>query len=196
MENEEFLISNRAKDSIEDKILLSALAHFIKDGYHDTSVMIIAKEAGITKASVYYYFSSKHELAAAALKKLNLFYEENLFNPVKSQLNSREKVKHFINLIEPILQNEEFSLMVIQSLYQENSLKIRLAVIHIIEQWINFLSDILKPLHNEFSDFLSKIGFTLIMGIVFQSKLNMKDKNNCDLKKSLKFLWLENTYFN
>jgi len=42
-----------------DRILMSALELFVKNGYRATTVEMVAERAGLTKGAVYFYFSSK-----------------------------------------------------------------------------------------------------------------------------------------
>lgn len=50
-------------------ILKAALCTFARRGYHGTSMDLIAEEAELGKATLYYYFKSKNELLIALLKE-------------------------------------------------------------------------------------------------------------------------------
>jgi AcrR family transcriptional regulator len=54
----------------KDMILYAATFLFLKDGFQKVSVDDIAKEAGMTKATVYYYFETKAELFKEAMVAL------------------------------------------------------------------------------------------------------------------------------
>ncbi len=49
-------------NSREMTILVSASVVFLKYGYHGTTLTLIAKEAGVNKTSIHYYFRSKDNL--------------------------------------------------------------------------------------------------------------------------------------
>lgn len=53
-----------------EKIMLVATKLFIESGFQKVSIDDIAKEAGMTKATVYYYYGSKAELFKNALVEL------------------------------------------------------------------------------------------------------------------------------
>lgn len=53
----------------KEKILKAAINLFADKGFDATSVDEIAKNAGINKAMIYYYFSSKEELLASIIRK-------------------------------------------------------------------------------------------------------------------------------
>lgn len=50
------------RDSRQDQILEAAMKIFIERGYENTTVDEIAKEAGLSKGSVYWYFKSKLDI--------------------------------------------------------------------------------------------------------------------------------------
>ncbi len=52
-----------------DELLDAALALFVEQGYAHTSVAQIAKAAGVSKGSVYLYFSSKQEILESLVKR-------------------------------------------------------------------------------------------------------------------------------
>lgn len=49
----------RKKISTENKILSTAYSIFLLYGYHGTTTQQIAKESGVNKAAIHYYFRSK-----------------------------------------------------------------------------------------------------------------------------------------
>lgn len=51
-----------SKNSKETSILRIAADHFLKYGYHGTSLSEVAKKAGINKSTIHYYFRSKKNL--------------------------------------------------------------------------------------------------------------------------------------
>ncbi|QTH46189.1 TetR/AcrR family transcriptional regulator [Cohnella sp. LGH] len=58
--------------SMRDKVLLTASVLFMELGYEPVSVNMIAERAGVTKASVYYYFENKAVLFTAAVTEMML----------------------------------------------------------------------------------------------------------------------------
>jgi AcrR family transcriptional regulator len=54
----------------KEVILQTAIGLFLRDGFQKVSVDDIAKEAGMTKATVYYYFETKAELFKKAMVAL------------------------------------------------------------------------------------------------------------------------------
>jgi len=63
---------NQFKAIREEKrslIMDTALEHFAKEGFHNTTINHIAKHAGISKGLMYNYFSSKDELLAEIIDR-------------------------------------------------------------------------------------------------------------------------------
>jgi AcrR family transcriptional regulator len=55
-------MSQRKKDDVRDAILEAAFRLFRDQGYSETSIPVIAREAGISTANVYVYFRSKMDI--------------------------------------------------------------------------------------------------------------------------------------
>jgi len=55
---------------VKEKIIKSAMKVFSKYGYSNASVRMIAKEAGVSKALIFWYFNSKDELIIEICKKV------------------------------------------------------------------------------------------------------------------------------
>ena len=60
------------------RILDAAQALFIERGYEATSLREIAERVGVTKAALYYHFTSKEELLRALLEPLEAFQQQLL----------------------------------------------------------------------------------------------------------------------
>lgn len=63
-----------------DKILTVAAQLFYKEGYKATGVDRIAKEAGITKATLYHYFQNKDHLIEESLRLLSHTFRDKCQN--------------------------------------------------------------------------------------------------------------------
>lgn len=62
--------TQKRKDEKKQMILDTAAKVFSSDGYHNTTVKDIVKEAGISVGSFYFYFKSKEELFAELFKSI------------------------------------------------------------------------------------------------------------------------------
>ena len=81
------------KDIAKKKILDVAYSIFYKKGYHDSTMEDIAKEVGVSKASLYSYFKSKDEiLQTTSNQNLN-----ESFNHIFEDGNSLESLEMLYN---------------------------------------------------------------------------------------------------
>lgn len=74
------------------EILAAALEIFSRDGYHKGTVEDIARLAGIGKATVYEYFSSKQEIFQEMLVHFLRNYEDLAREKTASQASVRQKL--------------------------------------------------------------------------------------------------------
>lgn len=58
------------KDTVRDKIIVSARRLFAKCGFRETSMRMIAKEVGITAGNIYRYFDTKEQILDVILSPL------------------------------------------------------------------------------------------------------------------------------
>lgn len=86
----------------------------------EISVDAIAKQAGIGKGSIYYYFKSKDEILSAVIERSYRRAIREYFNSISANKNiptditALEKIKRlFQNLIKEDFQNNEQNLIVL-----------------------------------------------------------------------------------
>ncbi|WP_160680892.1 TetR/AcrR family transcriptional regulator [Clostridium sp. C8-1-8] len=79
--NEKFL---KLPEERQMQIINSALKVFSKSGYYQTSTLEIAREAGISKGLLFYYFKNK--------KEMYLFLYEHCINLVLDEINKNRNV--------------------------------------------------------------------------------------------------------
>ncbi|MFW5871948.1 MAG: TetR/AcrR family transcriptional regulator, partial [bacterium] len=77
----------------------SAQRIFLQKGYHKTSVLAISKEAKVSPATFYQYFSSKNEIFEIILETFQNEFFNLLFSIINSKLSIKEKIKTLINRI-------------------------------------------------------------------------------------------------
>ncbi|WP_256760140.1 TetR/AcrR family transcriptional regulator [Cohnella sp. WQ 127256] len=73
--------SNSDQPSMRDKVLNTASVLFMELGYEPVSINMIAERAGVTKASVYYYFTNKAVLFTTSVTEMMTricFYTERI----------------------------------------------------------------------------------------------------------------------
>lgn len=91
------------------QILDAASRCFSRDGFSNTTVQQIAREAGLTKSMIHYYFESKQVL----ILELQAFVHERYFRRVQSKLEalasgSEEKLKEALWEVYDIVKDKQF----------------------------------------------------------------------------------------
>lgn len=91
------------------QILDAASRCFSRDGFSNTTVQQIAREAGLTKSMIHYYFESKQVL----ILELQAFVHERYFRRVQSKLDalasgSEEKLKQALWEVYDIVKDKQF----------------------------------------------------------------------------------------
>lgn len=84
----------------KDLIIESARKIFEKFGYSKASMDDIAKEAGLGKGTIYYYFESKEDIFLELLQQMEEVLSQEIEQLIHSKPNFIEKFKTFIE--EPI----------------------------------------------------------------------------------------------
>lgn len=87
--------TGRIREQNSVKILAAAEAEFVKHGFKGTSMQNIADHAGLPKANVLYYFSSKKNLYSAVLSSIADRWDSNLDEMHENQ-DPAEVLSHYI----------------------------------------------------------------------------------------------------
>lgn len=116
----------------------------------EISVDAIAKQAGIGKGSIYYYFKSKDEILSAVIERSYRRAIREYFNSISANKNALtdmtalEKIKRlFQNLIKEDFQNNEQNLIVALHLTDDPTLHKKMKYIA-VQEIAPILTDLLK----------------------------------------------------
>jgi AcrR family transcriptional regulator len=77
----------------EQQMLDSAVQVFSENGFHGTSMEVIATAAGVSKPMLYLYYGSKDELFAACIQRETLRFLEAIAGAGDPTLTPREQVR-------------------------------------------------------------------------------------------------------
>ncbi|MCP4219257.1 MAG: TetR family transcriptional regulator [bacterium] len=93
-------------------VLAAATEVFARKGYARTSLVEVAKEAGMTRGAIYWHFSNKHQLLSAVINECDARLEariDKILDTEKSPLTRTKKlITEFILII---IGEKEFRLM-------------------------------------------------------------------------------------
>lgn len=107
---------------------MTSLRLFSRNGFHDTTIPLIAKEMRMSVGNIYNYFPSKNNLAKCAIKFASSILASTLRKINEKDLSTKEKIEHFVesyyNIIEISPEIIEYFLRVYlsnRSLFQSES---------------------------------------------------------------------------
>jgi len=105
------------KDSTQEKILAAARKVFQSKGMAGARMQDIADEAGINKALLHYYFSSKEKLFEVIFKEAFSQFFPKINAAIDAEIGLDEKIRYFCReYIDMMLQNPFLPLFVLNEL--------------------------------------------------------------------------------
>jgi AcrR family transcriptional regulator len=106
--------------SNEQKILEAAKKVFLRDGLHGSRMETIAKEAGVTKALLHYYFRSKEKLFAVIFEEVKGGMLPRLESVFGSDLPVFEKIERFVeSYIDLLIENPYIPLFLVNEVNKD-----------------------------------------------------------------------------
>jgi hypothetical protein len=86
---------------IDDLALIQKLKDtFKKYGYDGASLALLAKSTGLKKASLYHRFPlGKQQMAQEVLSHTDIWFMDNIIEPLKKPISPSKKIQHFIDKI-------------------------------------------------------------------------------------------------
>jgi len=96
------------KQGVKERIIAAASHLFYFEGYNQTGINRILKEAEVSKDSMYRYFRSKEDIAVAYLIGRHGMWMGRLENHVKSEKTNRKKLIASFDYLNVWLEEVEF----------------------------------------------------------------------------------------
>ncbi len=181
-------------DKRKREILEKAMELFCRDGYEDVTFQKIADACGITRTTLYIYFSSKHEIFNFSIKQLSSDIEVKLLKIIKDHSISAEDCLRRIttDAIDACVENKTlFEILVpyLTGLYKtgdnvyERVLRRTIRIKHLLSMII-----VRGQKNGEFKKFSVRAANDLIFGLIVESVFKMSVLHNAeteDIKSSL-----------
>ena len=105
-----YFISMRTKDDEKEAALIEATVKLVNEiGFASSSVSKIAREAGVSPATIYVYYKNKEDLLVSTYIGIKLDLSKALLQDFNDQLPIRDILKNvWFNMFEYISQNLEY----------------------------------------------------------------------------------------
>lgn len=187
-------ISLCEKNCKRNRVLSSAATLFTRHGYHGTSINDISKDSSVDKASIYYYFQDKADIAHSVFNCIATFYENHLLSPIKTKnLPQRQLAIKFIDDLNNLIEAGHAWLILAYDVGIVELPKLQASIDSHIETWTNLLSSFVTPIEhaNLNEKMVADVSFELIIASM-RAEQRSKHTNSSKicLKRLLKSLWL------
>ena len=102
------------------EILQKSLDVFIEEGYDDVTFQKIADRCGITRTTLYIYFSNKHEIFLGSIKELLSDIEKGLVSIIDDKSHNSESALRamLISIVDQCEDNRKLFSIVLPYLFQ------------------------------------------------------------------------------
>lgn len=134
----------------KSQIIELSLRNIREKGYLSFSYDDLAKELGVTKASIHYHFMKKEDLGLAVCTKLKEGLEKSYLNIDQAQINSEDKPWEFISRrANQIGNNEVCPISSLQADYNFLPIAMQESVQQLSQMEIDYLKKLLDVLKEE-----------------------------------------------
>jgi len=87
-------------EEAKERIISTTMDLIIQDGFSKLTLAKVAKKAGITKAAIYWYFSSKEELLNVMASSLRATFIDSAKRIALQPIPPKKKIKAFFSTLE------------------------------------------------------------------------------------------------
>lgn len=163
-----FLVVNSLKkDKPKYKqIIDAAIIVIAENGYHQSQVAKIAKQAGVADGTIYLYFKNKEDILISVFEEKMEMFAENLKKIITQDVTASEKLFNMIENHFSVLMDNHHLATVTQLELRQSNLALRLKINDILKNYLILLDAILKE-GIENGEFDSTIDIRLARQMVF-----------------------------
>ncbi|WP_277586670.1 TetR/AcrR family transcriptional regulator [Psychrobacillus antarcticus] len=148
------------------QIIDAAIIVIAENGYHQSQVSKIAKQAGVADGTIYLYFKNKEEILVSVFEEKMEIFAENLKEIIQQDISSSEKLYKMIENHFVVLAGDHHLATVTQLELRQANLALRLRINAILRNYLVLLDTILKE-GIEQGEFDQKIDIRLARQMVF-----------------------------
>jgi TetR/AcrR family transcriptional regulator len=104
-------------DTVEGRLMTSAIALFARKGYAATTVREIVEAAGVTKPALYYYFGSKEGIFLAMMGEALHEFEATAARALETEGSAEERILRFLDGMFALLLEHLDVMRVLDAIY-------------------------------------------------------------------------------
>jgi len=125
------------------QIIDAAVVVIAENGYHQSQVSKIAKQAGVADGTIYLYFKNKESILISLFEEKMGLFTEKIREEIKGNKTSIEKL---LKLIEThfLLLSEDYNLAIVTQLeLRQTNLDLRLKINEVLKEYLHIIDSIL-----------------------------------------------------
>ncbi|WP_419959179.1 TetR/AcrR family transcriptional regulator [Psychrobacillus sp. BM2] len=126
------------------QIIDAAIIVIAENGYHQSQVSKIAKQAGVADGTIYLYFKNKEEILVSVFEEKMEIFAENLKEIIQQDISSSEKLYKMIENHFMVLSSDHHLATVTQLELRQANLALRLRINAVLRNYLVLLDTILK----------------------------------------------------
>lgn len=126
------------------QIIDAAIIVIAENGYHQSQVSKIAKQAGVADGTIYLYFKNKEEILVSVFEEKMEIFADNLKDIIQQEISSSEKLYKMIENHFRVLSSDHHLATVTQLELRQANLALRLRINAVLRNYLVLLDTILK----------------------------------------------------
>lgn len=126
------------------QIIDAAIIVIAENGYHQSQVSKIAKQAGVADGTIYLYFKNKEDILISVFEEKMEMFADNLKVILEENTTSSEKLFKMIENHFNVLAEDHHLATVTQLELRQSNLALRLRINEILKNYLVLLDTILK----------------------------------------------------
>ncbi|AMA53379.1 MULTISPECIES: fatty acid metabolism transcriptional regulator FadR [Bacillus] len=125
------------------QIIDAAVEVIAENGYHQSQVSKIAKQAGVADGTIYLYFKNKEDILISLFKEKMGQFIERMEEDIKEKTTAKEKLALVISKHFSLLADDHNLAIVTQLELRQSNLELRQKINEILKGYLNILDGIL-----------------------------------------------------
>ncbi|MFJ7826993.1 TetR/AcrR family transcriptional regulator [Psychrobacillus sp. NPDC096623] len=126
------------------QIIDAAIIVIAENGYHQSQVSKIAKQAGVADGTIYLYFKNKEEILVSVFEEKMEIFADNLKEIIQQDISCSEKLYKMIENHFTVLSSDHHLATVTQLELRQANLALRLRINAVLRSYLLLLDTILK----------------------------------------------------
>ncbi|AOZ89783.1 TetR family transcriptional regulator [Bacillus xiamenensis] len=125
------------------QIIDAAVVVIAENGYHQSQVSKIAKQAGVADGTIYLYFKNKEDILISLFKEKMGQFIERMETDIQKKPSAKEKLHLLIQEHFRLLSQDHHLALVTQLELRQSNLELRQKINEVLKGYLNMLDSIL-----------------------------------------------------